>query len=432
MVAVYMATAPRNGRECLTLRRTSMCGVVLLVFLQLRASWTLLFQSGQQLSLQQSSSSSTSKLETLPEFVPNTHHFRVCMQSNNVLPRNGLDSSTRPFSLGPQDFVSHHTHECSSVQDFLNAVKFGLRRWENQVEAKNLSLVDKETFPSSFVPHGCDVPALSQKRMCAIMSRFSHVKIIGDSLSRHVQGGLHIGLKNDFVSGAMVTSDPSWRRKEKCHCDSQFSENLECRTLDPSFSRFQPQRVGICPKLHNETNQVESQLHQSGHDSFREKDFSYIFSGVNCSKEESRGMLLVLQGGMHFKSDAVETYNHFLPTWQNPVVNVCAKYKKLIVIWCSYTTQAAAVFKVYPHQDPQHGIIFNQQMQELFHSNGMENATTIDWMNFTKGAQTSDGSHYLMNVNFFKAQQLLLLADLMLDEGMFYKRQQQTPVPAHQ
>jgi hypothetical protein len=52
----------------------------------------------------------------------------------------------------------------------------------------------------------------------------------------------------------------------------------------------------------------------------------------------------------------------------------------------------------------------------------MENITTIDWMNFTKGAQTSDGVHYLMNVNFFKAQQLLLLADLMLDEGMFYAR----------
>jgi hypothetical protein len=82
--------------------------------------------------------------------------------------------------------------------------------------------------------------------------------------------------------------------------------------------------------------------------------------------------------------------------------------------------QLPSVNKRYPHQSPQNGIIFNQQMQELFDSNGMENTTTIDWMNFTKGAQTSDGVHYLMNVNFFKAQQLLLLADLMLDEGAFY------------
>jgi hypothetical protein len=213
-----------------------------------------------QLSLPQSpqspqswSSSGTLKAPVGIGIVPNTHDFRVCMESNNVLNRNNIGNNTRPFSLRPQDFVSHHTHECSSVEEFLSAVKFGLRRWENQVlEVKNLSLVDKETFPSSFVPHGCDIPALSQERMCAIMSRFSHVTVLGDSQLRHVQGGLHIGLKNDFVSGAMVTSDPV--RKEKCRCDGQFSEHLECRTLDPSFYRFQPQQVGICPKLHNDTN----------------------------------------------------------------------------------------------------------------------------------------------------------------------------------
>jgi hypothetical protein len=142
---------------------------------------------------------------------------------------------------------------------------------------------------------------------------------------------------------------------------------------------------------------------------------------VDCSKEDSRGMLLILNGGFHFGNKADRTYNHFRPIWQHPVVNICAKYKKLIVIWCSSNTQSQSMNQGYPHQSAQYGIIFNQRMQELFDSNGMENITTIDWMNLTKGAQTSDGVHYLMNVNFFKAQQLLLLADLMLDEGMFYR-----------
>jgi hypothetical protein len=421
------ADAPtrRDGarKERFTLRRMHVVPFLPILL----CACTLYFQSIGLYLPQPWSFSGDLKLKAPIGMVPNTHDFRVCMESNNVLMRNSIgNNDTRPFSLGPQDFVSHHTHECSSVQDFLSAVKFGLRRWENQVvlEDKNLSLVDKENFPSFFVPHGCDVPALSQERMCAIMSRFSHVTIVGDSQLRHVQGGLHTGLKNDFVSGAMVTSDPV--RKDKCSCDGQFSEHVECRTLDPSFYRFQPQQAGICPKLHhNETNQVESFMHTVYH---RWKGFDRIFDGVDCSKEEDRGMLLILNGGFHFGNKADRTYNHFRPIWQHPVVNVCAQYKKLIVIWGSSNTQSPSMDERYPHQSPQHGIIFNQQMQELFDSNGMENVTTIDWMNFTKGAQTSDGVHYLMNVNFFKAQQLLLLADLMLDEGMFYRKH--SPVPA--
>jgi hypothetical protein len=91
--------------------------------------------------------SSAKQLEA-PPVVPNSHDFRICMESNNVLNRDdsiGLATKTsRLFSLRPQDFVSQHTLECSSVQDFLNAVKLGVRRRDDQVEAKNLSWADKE------------------------------------------------------------------------------------------------------------------------------------------------------------------------------------------------------------------------------------------------------------------------------------------------
>jgi hypothetical protein len=362
------------------------------------------------------------KREALPHYA-----FQVCNQSNNNVLERGdgygfveTNNTIRPFSIRPQDFVSHHTRECSSVQDVLNAVKFGVRRWENQVEAKNLSWAVKEQFPSTFVPHGCDIPALSQGRMCSIMSRFSHVILIGDSLSRHLQGGMHVALKNEVVSGAMITSDPAW--KEKCRCDGQFSEHVECRKLDSGFYSIQTQQLGLCP---NDTNHAVETFHE------KMRQMPKInFDGVNCSKEDSRGMLLILQGGLHRQIRAGPTYNDFQYIWQHPVVNTCAKYKKLIVIWCSYNTQSTTVDKKYPRQSAQNGIIFNQQMQELFDSNGMENITTIDWMNLTKGAQTSDGVHYLMNVNFFKAQQLLFLADHMLDERMFYSKTiSPTPAP---
>jgi hypothetical protein len=396
-----------------------VCGGICLVGYQLLTLFLIENTSEQKTAaLTEQNNEQLKKLETLPGAFPkrDTHsfHFQACMQFNNNVPDRaddiGVETSNtlRPLSIGTQDFVSHHTHECSSVQDVLNAVKLGERRWENQdqLEAKNLSWAVKEKSPSTFIPHGCDIPALSQERICAIMGRFSHIVVIGDSHSRHVQGGIHVGLKNDFVSGAMVTSDPV--RKEKCRCDGQFSEHVECRQLGSGFYSFETQKLGLCPK---ETNHAVETYHPY---------MTYNFAGVNCSKEDSRGMLLLLQGGLHFSSQAVPTYNDFMPIWQHPVVNNCAKYKKLIVIWGSFNTQSTSSDKRYPHQSPQNGIIFNQQMQELFDSNGMENITTIDWMNFTKGAQTSDGVHYLMNVNFFKAQKLLFLADLMLDEGMFY------------
>jgi hypothetical protein len=363
--------------------------------------------------------------------VPNSHDFGICNESNNVRNRDGTATS-RPFSLRPQDFVSHHhTRECSSVHDFQTAVKFGVRRWE--AAQQNRSLVEKETVPSTFVPHGCDIPVLSPQKLFALMDRFSHVAILGDSLSRHLQGGIHVGLKNDFVSGAMVSSDPV--RQQKCRCDGQFSEYEECRKLDPSFFHFQPTQPPLGLGLQNQSNPSSRLLlHTNETNNHRPKMDSYLseyawsggpahfnnFAHVDCSQTDSRGMLLILQGGLHFHTVALPTFNHFLPIFQHPVVTTCAKFQKLIVIWCSFNTHSPLSVKKYPHQSPQMGMLFNQQMQELFDSHGMENITMIDWMNLTKGAQTSDGVHYLTNVNFFKAQQVLLLAELMLDEGMFY------------
>jgi hypothetical protein len=108
----------------------------------------LLIHSEQEYLQNNSGDHSSAKQLEAPPVVPNSHDFRICMESNNVLNRDdsiGLATKTsRLFSLRPQDFVSQHTLECSSVQDFLNAVKLGVRRRDDQVEAKNLSWADKE------------------------------------------------------------------------------------------------------------------------------------------------------------------------------------------------------------------------------------------------------------------------------------------------
>ncbi|KAL3902634.1 MAG: hypothetical protein SGILL_010756, partial [Bacillariaceae sp.] len=65
------------------------------------------------------------------------------------------------------------------------------------------------------------------------------------------------------------------------------------------------------------------------------------------------------------------------------------------------------------------GTIFNQEMELLLLEMSL-NVTIVNFMNLTKGAQVSDGLHFLTDVNHFKAQQILLVADAMQREKRYY------------
>ena len=65
-------------------------------------------------------------------------------------------------------------------------------------------------------------------------------------------------------------------------------------------------------------------------------------------------------------------------------------------------------------------IKFNLEIQQLMYQAGMRNITTIEWRNMTRYAQTADGVHFLTNVNYFKAQHVIRLADLMWKEEQYF------------
>jgi hypothetical protein len=50
----------------------------------------------------------------------------------------------------------------------------------------------------------------------------------------------------------------------------------------------------------------------------------------------------------------------------------------------------------------------------------MINASVVDWLNFTIGAQHSDGIHYAAQVNFVKTQHLIAVADRLWKEKRFF------------
>ena len=252
-------------------------------------------------------------------FLPPESDFRYCEMHNIVADRN--DSSvehtlhnSRPFSLRKDNFQRFHGRYCATVKELLDAIRLGTRQWDDEVTARNLSILEREMIPSIFVPYGCDVPVHSPAEMCEeIMNQFSHVIIRGDSLSRHLNNGLLVTLRNDIVQGGIWSSKlPAYR----CRCDGQFSEHGDCRTNDGLFQRFKPYQLGMCSQL-----DVEDQFEQR-----------YLFNGlnlegINCSSPENkRGVLAIIQGGTHFQWKASQAWKHIIEVFlEDPIIHDCAE-----------------------------------------------------------------------------------------------------------
>ena len=237
----------------------------------------------------------------------------------NFLPREGdleikrNSNNSRPFSIRRQDFEPTHSNVCTTSDDMLQAVARGQRRWDE----KNLTLLQKEQHPSSFIPHQCSIPYYPPDQVCEVLDRFFHVIIQGDLLSRHLQCGLLMSLRGDFVRGSSVSS----RKQEmnKCLCDAQFSKNHRCRLNDYKlYNRFQSHQLGLCPNfnpnLDDSSQQSQQPQPQPAREPFKSvfninrlKRVVYKFHGVNCTFPDSQGILVIVQRGIHMKFDGATT-----------------------------------------------------------------------------------------------------------------------------
>lgn len=237
--------------------------------------------------------------------------------------------------------------------------------------------------PSFFVPANCDLPPLSTHQVCAVMSSYTHVVTIGDSMTRHLRQGFYIALTNNFVGGGMVF--PAHRRQVapsdfySCQCDGQFSEHHNCRTFRADFSdMYNPSEIMACSHL-----PYDERFRFSGQwkDRIMEK---------KCRNPDSRGILLSLQGGPQHNCNATFYIEDMLqPFLAQPGFQICAKRKKVHIIWTPYHAQSPILDKKYPHQSHSNAIQFNEAMAAYFREETPNlDVYTMDAFNLTKGAQT--------------------------------------------
>lgn len=319
-----------------------------------------------------------------------------CQKNNIVLDRKDFPTGhkeERPFSITNFTFANFHDVNCPSLEEALLAIKHGTRRWVNSSH-ETLPPLEREEYPSYFVPDGCDIPFLSPHHMCQTLNKYSHIIIHGDSLTRHMRKGLLIVLRRDLVLGGILSKNKYGERNPyNCRCDGQFSEEMMCRqNNDIFFNNFTPRDLGVCSHL-PEFNQ------------FRLMNPNWDL--IDCSDPNYKGAIYMIQGGAHFETNATKTLIELIdPIFNHPTFRTCLELGKLRVVWVSYGSQSRQLDTQYPLQTRENAFIFNQEM-EIELKKRLEDIVIIDWWRLTAEAQTSDGLHSLTDINVMKANHLI-------------------------
>ena len=361
---------------------------------------------------------------TVPQSVRTAIQF--CQHNNYVALRDERPieahvpstQDARPFSIPEQAFLQNYSSKkmCASVNETLHAIQHGTRHWVNRSIEKETDDLIREAHPSYFVPNGCHIPVREKARIMKILQHIPTVIVIGDSLSRHFNVAFLSTVREDLIRGwSRYAVDPIMNHS--CYCDGQFAGHLACRTRiqNQSFPEVENVRVQLS------SNVVYQHMRLYGHENPTEMT-ALLPHGMNCSKIQG-DILLILQGGMHFRMDAGKTYAKMRSLLNQPAFLDCAAKHKILFIFLSVDTFSPKSVQRFPRQSPVNAHKFNGEIQGFFARNGHVNMTFIDWMAMTKNAQTSDGVHKLLDVNYFKTQYVLHVAHLMQREQRYYTRQ---------
>ena len=137
---------------------------------------------------------------------------------------------------------------------------------------------------------------------------------------------------------------------------------------------------------------------------------------IDCNSSDYRGLLLVLGGGVHSGCKATKTIDVIKDIFEHERLQECVDKGKAHVVWTHFGAQSRSLDLKFPHQAREKAIVFNQNMSNYFASIKMNVIELHSW-NMTKDAQSSDGLHYLLDVNVLKAFLLLRVAHLLKEEG---------------
>lgn len=242
--------------------------------------------------------------------------------------------------------------------------------------------------------------------------QYNHVIFHGDSLNRHLRQAIYMSMRGDYIRSPNI-------KASQCICDGLFSGNKECRIFEDYFDEtIQVSKIkglGLCPDtsfILGKRTTAPFITRKTG----KPDPGGYVdWDSVKCADSSYRGILLVVQGGLHFFMNATDTWDTLVrPMISHQKFEECLIWGKVRLVWLNMHTTSPSLDKYYPVQSRENALIFNNEIREFFISSGLivgRDVIVVDWMNMTAGAQTSDGLHSLSDVNLAKAAQILYLVE---------------------
>ncbi|EJK72186.1 hypothetical protein THAOC_06306 [Thalassiosira oceanica] len=304
-------------------------------------------------------------------FIPGSFYeedISRCRLNNTVRNREDGILEKRLYSISNYTFNEINNKRCTRLDEALVAIKDGSRRWLNPNINTEDSLV-AEVHPSYFVPGGCDMPFLSPREVCAAFNQYSQIIVAGDSLSRHMMQGLMMMMK------------------------VQRARNLSSEQQRPFHGRGRISAEGSWPLLRS----TDAQYGRIFYGDRR------VVTKLDCTIEDYKGAVLVIQAGLHYYTDANRTLGGMVdPILNNQMFKACLRLNKVRVIWITLGVQSRKADRRYRHQSRENTLVFNSNMEAGLNER-LRNVTIIDWWRLTENSQTSDGVHYLSDVNLVKA-----------------------------
>ena len=333
---------------------------------------------------------------------PQPETTMACKDNNTVL--NRVDN----FNVDdyPEDrfysVVADRTNlpVCETVAALQAAVRHGSRVWvhsDKRVDPK----LGPAFMPSIFVPSECGVPEFTPSRFCTALQRYDKIVQLGDSLMRHLMTGMRIVGTGDIEhAGGKVNS-------MKCRCDGLFSEIIECREDDLRHSQVRA-TTAMCPHYgESVTDRID----------WEHSDWKSLQTGCTGG----RGMYIV-QGGVHNDPAYAASWPERVVKQVHNELEAVRSFHaqrnttcKVDVVVLGAGCEARRLDKVYPTQTRERTVKFNDVLRDVFvfPPELAQTVTVIDWWRLTQDAPTSDGFHFLTDVNVFKASVLLRMMELL-------------------
>ena len=233
---------------------------------------------------------------------------------------------------------------------------------------------------------------------------------------RHFVQGLHVVLNHNLIGGGI--RHESLFPHRMCKCDGQYSENKRCRMdTSPRFSWISSvQRdLGSC-QAHADYNILYRPVMVNlDHDVAPTNLLNPKLFPCQPPDNDDRPVLVILSYGFHTQTNAAVTAKRFLePVLSNPFFS--PQCRRSVILFDSLGVVDRAVEKIFPHEARELTQVFNREIQAYLMEHH-KNVTFLPHWNLTEDAQSSDGVHYLLDVNMQKVYNVLNLLEAMQKEG---------------